>query len=134
VSNMRILVAKVAISLVAVGSAATVGTGVAGAAGPAGPSGTTQAVGHATGTAPKLACVYYHHRLNYLAKRQAIIAAGTAQAAVNEAAAQHAGNTHQANQLKAKVARRTAFANRLSARQAAFGARHPRWAHLASIC
>jgi len=116
---------------VAVGSAATVGTGLAGAAGS---SGTTQAVGHAAGTAPKLACVYYHHRLDYLAKRQAIFAAGTAQAAANEAAAQHAANTRQATQLKSKVARRTAFANRLSARQAAFAARHPRWAHLASIC
>jgi len=131
VSNVKILAAKVAITLVAIGSTAVVGTGVAGAAGS---SGTTPAVGHTAGTAPNRACVYYHRRLSSLAKHQANFAAGTAKAAASESAAQQAGNTAQATHWKAKVARRTAFVNRLKAKLPAWTAKHSRWAHLASTC
>ncbi len=122
-SNLKVVAAKVAVSLVAVGSLAGVGAGVAGV-GPAGAATQVHTANHAA--QHQRWCTNEKRLTTAASRRQAKFAATTAKFVHLEAKANAAGNTSLAKYWAKVVAHRDLRDNRM---KASFDARMRRDAH-----
>jgi hypothetical protein len=107
-TNVKMLVAKVAISMVAVGSLTTVGVGVSAAA----TSGQSTSHTHTAAGEHRLACTREARRLAFSTHRQAQFAAETAVFVNLETSAKKAGHTHLEDYWAKVVQHREAYSGR----------------------